>query len=444
MFDVAQRTCAKALGVNCSVIVRTIVKGTPTFWVFGREHIKKLYTRHRVPYKLDIEWPKWTDVEEDGGMVLQNAIETYTIGQDCVFFRPLPDIDSPFGLPFILPFWDAGVAKPFARYMHILYAWKGGILSKYLRYPDTLDPTTVDKLTQESRKGILSEGIMIGYPPGMSPENVDKMFQHDEVNGNDINWDELNSLLSQDTPFPKSFIDGQVESGALGGSAPEVDKQKEDETLFTLFQLPQQLIKDINTTFFDFDRTDYLVIPWSDDQAVNSTSTEEAGKATPTEGDAPTKPQESQKSNTIAKLNSVTPDGLYEYDAVLLPVGEWPYPTETDPTHTEFVDMETIRDYVDDPLTVREGYFHEEHPENPAEVLRDDALGKYKITGYDDRGMVGKIYSKTSLGKEFQLSNFYYSHDETTGEKTTHRRIDYRNAVRTRNPRMAGAIAKFT
>jgi hypothetical protein len=444
MFRIMRRALAIAFQ-QCVCIVAT----QQGYYIFERKHIEKVITKDRKPYQVEIKWPaQGSDVEELKKGKLESANITYTIGKDCILYTPLPCVESPFGVPFILPMWSAGVAKDFGRFMHTIYLWKGGIRNQYNRYPSTLPQTSKDSIEMTSRMGMLSEGTNIECPPGISPEYMDKAFTHEEVAANDINWEEYNSILSQDTMFPKSFIEGQVESGALGGSAPEQDMTKEKEEIADLFVFVDELTKLINSTFYKVADTNYIVVPWQEskmqsqpDSKAEMTPPEDTNDETLPEKpiqktDETVKVQIQRKSNYIAKKNSVA-DGIVEYDAVLLPVGKWPYGD-----HEEEVDFETVSEYFNDPLSVKEGYFHIEHPDNPAEVNRDDAVGKYKITGVDERGLLGKIYSNTDLGDEVGLSNFYFSHDDKTGALVKHRRIDFRNVVSTTSPRMNKAKAK--
>lgn len=452
MFELVKR----ALGIAFTQCV-AIVKTQEKFWIFDRRQIKKVITKKRIPYQLEIEWPAWsTDTEElkdnNTKVRIQNSLETYTIGKDCVFFVPIETVDSPFGIPFILPMWRSGVFKDFGSYLHMNYMYKAGILLNIARYPNTISQTTKDQIEKVQRQGITNQGIQIEFPAGMSPENVDKMFQFENINANDLNWDEYNALLAQDSMFPASYINGEVETGALGGSAPEMDQQKEDEQTLLLYPYVDQLVKLINSTFYHVTDVDYIVIPWQDAQKPTDTDPNPNKTMTPPPEEENPDPKAEEtpnkeetvkveikkKSNYLGKkVNSIA--GVVEYDAVLLPIGEWPYGD-----HTEIVDYETVNEYWNDPLSVKEGYFHKEHPDDPSEVARDDAIGKYKITGITDEGLIGKIYSKEDLGDEITLSNFYFSHDDAKGGKIIHRRIDFRNVVQTANPRMSKARGKKT
>lgn len=454
MFWTAARAFAKGFGVNTSVIIRTQEGGQSHFWVFGREHIKKLYTRNRIPVKVDIEWPQWKDAEElnTAAEGISSNIRTYTIGKNCVFFRPIPTVNNPFGEPGILPIWDAGVDKVVARYLQLMYMWNAGVIGKFVRYPDNIDNDIQANIEEQLKRGILSEGITISYPPAYNSESIDKMFQYEQVLGVDLNWEEYNSLLNQDSPFPKSFIEGQVETGALGGSAPEIDEQKEDEWTALMFSYLIQLIRDINSTFYDVKDTDYTVIPWDDFNSQQPSSEASVpGEATPdptpsNEQSSTSQPKEQMatKSNSLigyAKINSIA-EGTFTYDAVLLPFGEHLYPTSTDPNHTEIVDETTVKQFLDDPIALREGYFHyNDHPNDPSTVTKQMADGKFVITGYDERGMVGKLITTQDYGEEFDLSSFYFSRDEEIGGQVFHRNIDFRNIVQTPSPRQKGAHA---
>jgi hypothetical protein len=443
MFEICEHAFAKALGINTAVIIRTKENGQYHFWVFDSSHIRKCYTQNRIIVKIDLEWPSWAFCEEIGQKTVEKAIITYTIGKDCVLFTPLPTVNNPLGKSVLLPVWTAGISKDYLRFLHILYIFKGGVASKYYRIPSNTDASIKTRIETEAKKGLMSEAVTVEYPPGISPEYIDKQFEHEEVIAQQINWDEANTLLSQDSPFPKSYIEGQVESGALGGSAPEMDTQKEENTTFYYFHYLDKLVKMINETFYDVIDQEYLVVPWQDDAATPTASNMDPESPSAPDLKPPIEEEIKKETKRIfgkpnAKFNSITAEGLYEYDAVLLPIeSDVPYDD-----HTENVTVDTIKEYLNDPLSIREGYVNNEHPSNPAEVTKDSAIGKYKITGYDERGMLGKIYFKTKQDPEVGLSNFYYSHDRDENGKIVHANIDFRNVVITKTPRMKGAKAK--
>jgi len=299
----------------------------------------------------------------------------------------------------------------------------------------------------------------MGIPANANPQWVDKLFQFETTSVGDMDWESASNLNSQDTPFPKSFIEGNVESGALGGSAPEVDKQKEEEEMFRWFYIVDSMVKKINKAFFgatDEEFKNIVVIPWCDD-LLDSGNSEES----PLGEDAPEaikeekleEPKEKPKENApginiqpkkfsiprIAKLNSIT-DTEAIYDGNLFKEGWLPQDDGT----KEWLSGEEIEKYIKDPKSVKSGYIYRDyrHPNKPEEVLKHESMGTYEIIGYNEKEKqditVFHVY-ESDAPEEIYTSPMYYSRDKpytVEGKKQT--TLDVRNTIFTESPRSLG------
>jgi len=471
MFYYFKRALGFGLGINSAAIVKKKGIKKDAFWVFSGDQIKKIIGKNRIPTKLDLEWPSWgTIYEEDGKGGIKQAIESVTIGKDCVYIVPLVDNKSPKGEPYIAPIWDTVCYKNQNRFLHSYFLWKGGVISKYYRFPRTTDNDFRKRVELESKKPMGGEAVIIENPPGRNPEHVDKMFQHEEVVGLDLNWEEANSLNSQDSPYPESFVKGNVESGALGGMAPKIDKEKEDEELMRMFKILDPIIKDINITFFgatEEEMNGCIIIPWQEEPTPEEREMEELGKERDKSGlereiEDNRFPPDAQKTNTyqlvkdgdeiirkvqregipmVAKRNSITQDGMAVYVGNLFKEG---WLTQDDGSE-EWLDGDEIRKFVNDPKSVKEGYIQYEHPDKPEEVLKSRATARYRVIGYneDERTDITEFYVyDNNAPDEIYTSPMYYSRDvEGPDGKIRQTELDVRNAVFTSSPRSMGATS---
>ena len=487
MFYYLKRAIGYGLGINCSAIVKKKgIDKKDAFWVFSGDQIIKIMGKNRIPTDLEIQWPAWGDVyEETNEGFLESQNEKFKIGTNCTFIVPIVDSKSPKGEPYIAPVWDTLLYKSQNRFLHAYFLWKGGVISKYFRVPRSIDADFRKRIELESKKPMGGESIIMEYPPGKNPETVDKMFQHDEVLGLDLNWEEANSLNSQDTPYPESFVKGNVESGALGGMAPKIDKEKEDEELMRMFKMLDPIIKDINITFFgatEEEMNDCIIIPWQDEQTEAEKEMEDLGKDKDKSGlereieDNENPPEEKMKlkGNTIvgfdgekviyllekegdkiitrrrrsgpgmtAKKNSVSADGTTMYLGNLFKEGWLPQ----DDGSEEWIDGEDIKAFVEDPKSVKEGYMQYEHPKDrPDLIFKSSASARYKVIGYDDEMKTDitefYVYDKDAPAEIF-TSPMYFSRDVPGGHdgKTRQTELDVRNAVFTSSPRSGGTTS---
>lgn len=450
LFEVVKVALSEALAINSAFIVRKTSQGKEFFWNFNTTHIVKLVTKDRIPLRVKIKWGKLPSlvVEEvkdtKTGIPsldeLQESEEEYTIGKDCVHVccdRHNPN--TPLGRPYILQSWFSAVAKDFVRCLQLLFYYKGGLIGKYQHYPDTVDDTVVERFEKEMKKGLFSEGTLLPFPHGMNPDIIGKMFEHQETQGVNLDWAMIQSLFSQDQPYPKSLVEGQAESGALGGIAPEVDKQKEEEGIFQIWNFVEETVKLVNSAFFEIP-DDYEVIPWYEDTPTM--------QAEPASMKAPSL----AKKNTVkvgasglfhkvnVKVNSATDiQAVFEGDLLA------PTAFKQDDGSYEYLRAEDIRDYVEDPKSVKEFYFRHNHPmEDPRIIKKSEATGKARILEYDPEKGSAKgevIFFENPTQDDLFLSPVFLSRDLTIDGKVYNTHIDLRNIVSADYPRAGRNIA---
>ena len=449
-FYLLEQAIGISLAVGTSAICRT---SDGQYWVFGQEQFEKVKGKNRLITKIKVKWtPVDSRYEEEktlsniNKMQKTGANDYFIVGKDCVLVQPFPWAYDIFGFSSIMPNWDLLINKLYLRFLHLLYIWKGGIISKYNRYPNNTEDDVKKRIELDAKRGWLSEGINMDFPPGLDPANIDKMFDHQEVLGQDINFDEANSIFSQDSPYPKMMVEGQVESGALGGSAPEVDQEELDKQINRMFRIIEKPVMDMNATFFDYKDTDYIVIPWQNDKSAQDvemdglqTDMDRTGmERTIEDNKTPPKEDKAQKTNSlVAKINSVNAQGLTVYQGNL-----FSHKYLQDDGSYQYLEADEIKKYIDNPLSLKEGLMQIEHPEKADRVLLGDAVAKYKIIGFDkETGLdITEFYiDSKNAPQEIDVSSMYFSEDVKKEDKVFHTNIDLRNAVFTSRPRSEGS-----
>ena len=457
MFLYTKEALSKALAIKTSVICKP--SGMPTYWTFGADRIRKLIGKHRLINKVEIEWYPWYNYEDTtGDHTEKEGLQTFTVGKDCVLITPFPSAEDPLGRSFLQSVWDMGIYQQQNRFIHSLFLWNGGVTNRIARYPNTLEAAYKNMLEQSFKAPWLHPGVQIPFPSNSNPEHIHKAFQFEATAVGDMNWDIANTLNSQDTPFPKSFIEGNVESGALGGNAPEVDKEKEEEEMFRWFYIVDSMVKKVNKCFFgatDEEFKNVVIIPWCDSLLDGESENENMDETIDEPEEKKIKEEKPpQKKNAppgidiqpkkfsiprLAKLNSVT-DTAAIYDGNLLKEGWLPQDDGT----KEWLSGEEIRKFVEDPKSSLTGYIYNDyrHPDKPEEVLKHESMGTYEIIGYNEKEKqdvtIFHVY-ETDAPDEIFTSPMYYSRDKPyTVEGTQQTTLDVRNAIFTESPRSLG------
>jgi hypothetical protein len=449
LWDIVINCLSFASGVNSCAILRTKgAKRENKYWVIPRNFFKKGYTKNRCLTKIDVEWSNWEGIEEENLGVPRNAIETYIIGNEFVLCTPFPSFDSPYGESYIQAFWQTGVYKEFLRLLQMMFYWKGGVISNHERIPNSMTDTDIEDMKKEYRKGMLSELQITKINPGVSPENIDKIYSHESIYATGMNFDVGNSILSEDSLFPKQYIEGEAESGALGGQSANINKEELDDSMFYYFYTAiEKLVKDVNRTFFNLQDDDYTIVPYqvedhqldkNGDGLINSedlnSNTESEDNKSENENVGIKKEKKMNslliKNNEI-KLNSSEIKNVYE-GYILTPTS-----FQQDDNSYEFLDYDQIAEFYNDPKSVKEFYLSNEHPiTDPMNLKKSEAIGRIELTGIDEKGVFGKLYTFEELeDDEIMLSPSYYSKDILRDGKIYHSQIDIKNIVKTTHPR---------
>lgn len=458
MFGILRKTVHKALATQCAVIIRRRVKGKDIYFVFGSNQIVGTKGPSRLVEEVGIRWSNWTTHEDTTGKLSnKEGVQWFKVGKDCVFYVPFPCEESPRGTSFLQSVWDLGIFQQQNRYLQSLYLWNGFVNDRYYRFPNTIDDSTRRNIEDHMKAPMLKPGVAIDFPPGSNPETIDKMFQVDMHSSQEPAWDIHNEIYNQDSPFPKMFLEGQVESGALGGTAPDVDKQKEDEAMLSWFHILDSLIKDINVTFFQGtldEFKDVTIIPFIDELLHSKDGQDSLESTDPLPSKDPQKFEKTEKkipdkeidvrvlkkktNSTIAKVNSITDAGR-TYIGNLFNEGWLPQDDGT----MEWLDGKTIKKLVNDPKSIKEGYFGMEHPkDDPMKIKPNQSIGKFKIIGYDENkktDITEFMIFDSDAPDEIFTSPAYYSSDITRSDGSIEQtNIQLANAVLTKSPRSRG------
>jgi len=453
MFYIIRKCVHKGLATQCAAIVRRRVKGKDLYFVFGSNQIVETKGTSRLVEKIKVRWSSWsTHTDTSHKNTDKQGDQWFTVGEDCVFYVPFPCEESPRGTSFLQSVWDLGIWQQQNRYMQSLYLWNGFQSEKIVRMPNTTEDSVRDQVEDHMKAPWLKPGMIITFPPGANPEHIDKMFQFETSNSNEPAWDIHNEIYNQDSPFPKMFLEGQVESGALGGSAPEVDQEEQDKAMLQWFHIIDPLVKMINETFFGADPDEFTnvsIIPFMGD-LISRGSTPKNMSTRERESEPQTEEKEEEdkpidvkrlkttKTNSI-KANSLTAQGA-TYIGNLFAEGWLPQ----DDGNPEWLDRKTIKEFVESPSTVKEGFFKlDDHPsDDPMKVDPLNSHGKYKVIGYDEkkgRDITEFIIFDSDPPEEIDVSPAYYSQDITRSDGSIEQtNISVVNAVATKSPRSLG------
>lgn len=456
LWDIVINCLSFATGVNSCAILRTKgAKKENKYWVIPRNFFKKGYTKNRVLTKIDVQWNNWEGIEEENLGSPRSAIETYTIGNEFVLCTPFPSFESPYGESYIQAFWQTGVYKEFLRLLQMMFYWKGGVISNHERIPNAMSDTDIDDMKKEYRKGMLSELQITKINPGISPENIDKIYSHESVYASGMNFDIGNSILSEDSLFPKQFIEGESSEGSLGGQSANINKEEIDDSMFYYFyHAIEKLVKDINKVFFGLNDDDYTIIPYriedknmdvNGDGLINDQDLNNISNVNDQKEKENTQSQlidvgikKEKKINSISlikdnetKLNSSEIKNVYK-GYILKPTA-----FEQDDHSFEYLEYDQIAEYYNDPKSIKEFYLSDEHPlNNPMQLKKSEAIGKIELMGIDEIGVFGNLYTFEELDDdEIQLSPSYFSKDILRDGKIYHSQIDIKNIVKTTHPR---------
>ncbi|WP_371805464.1 hypothetical protein [Candidatus Lokiarchaeum ossiferum] len=436
MFDHLINIFAEGLGVNSSFIFQM---DDGTYKVFNTSHVNgENYWRDpktRELKAIQVDWKGSSGGQAYGSGIPLNEIKLVGVfGQTAVKCTPIPNVQNVFGLSSLLPIWDMITYKMKNKYYNMVINKKGGAASRLLVIPDNVKSNDYKRFEKEAKKGVESELITIKYPFALANNrDPSKVVQWTENQVGQTNYVEFDNILSNDSPIPASFMDGP-ESGALGGQAPVIDDNEIDEIVSHYFSMIEQTIKDINETFYGIE-PNYSVIPFlqpkDEETQINEGETGE-GPEQELEQESEEKPIQtkthSMKFHSIAGSNNqwiyegnLWEEGWYQYD-----------------TGHEYLPADEIKAFIDDPMSVKDGYVSMEHIGE--DVPKHLSIAKYETYGYEI--VDGKLRDKTRVTfsfdpqiEEMDVSPVYNSKDIFQDNKTIQTKIDLRNVAVTSAPR---------
>jgi hypothetical protein len=185
-------------------------------------------------------------IQGQGAKTLTDNNEN-SIYRDCVLIQPKPSIHDIFGESVLQIECDTATQKVYLRGYEFAFVHKGG-MSKTIAINSDVDSTMKDSVMKDAKRGLWSRGLALFMKANSKPVN-DQVLTAAEAIPN-LNFTELNSMISEDSQLTKQKIQGAAESGALGGQAPRVNQEEDDKIQDSLLFMVEKIIRDINYVFF--------------------------------------------------------------------------------------------------------------------------------------------------------------------------------------------------
>ncbi|MHA1277099.1 MAG: hypothetical protein ACTSQ8_07930 [Candidatus Helarchaeota archaeon] len=169
--------------------------------------------------------------------------------RDCVLIQPYPSIHDVFGEPYLRIECETATQKQYLRMYEFAYIHKGGI-DKTIAFPEGSDKTKVkDTVMTHISRGILDGGLGLSYKGGK--KGVGDLFLVSKEPIPSLGFEQVNSMISEDSELTKQKIEGSAETGALGGKAPEVNKEEDERQIDAILYICERAIRDIEYIFFE-------------------------------------------------------------------------------------------------------------------------------------------------------------------------------------------------
>jgi hypothetical protein len=339
------------------------------------------------------------------------------MGQNAVLYLPIEEVESPFGRSDLMRLWSTSIKRELNRYYGMLFNKKGGINGRMLIGPDNMGTSAKKIFKKEALKGLESELIEIYYPKSLITSNIDpqNIVQWKEnPAGPGVNYATLDTIFANDSPLPPSFVEGPA-SGAMGGKAPIEDAKRVNRFLMGYMGKVQKLVRDINKVFFGEDTSDYIVLPYFQEEMTPSavagqTQATEDGKKKAQKDDQ-ADAEEAKKASSVevefhrSSIKSNSADGeVVTYEGNLWEAGvykykDWDFWTGKEEEYFQHLSGSEIKKFIEDPLSVREVYLSIEHP---GIVRKSNAIGKLKVIGHSVNAR-GNVIDQTvlSINKEW-------------------------------------------
>jgi len=428
MYETLKNGFSQGLAINMACIVRFGNPNNPQWLVFNSSHIKDNHIE-RDPKTLEIKSIEFyyhgSGMGFAAGSGFKTRLEPRTvtalIGINSVIIQPNPTVDNPLGQSDITKIWAMAVFKALNRYYAMTFNKKGGVGSRVLIAPDSIKNTNAQKrFEQEAKKGLESELIELLYPIALAnnPQiDPSKVVQWIENKAGNVDFTKLDGMLAKDSPLPPSFSEGPA-SGALGGVAPKEDMKKINRNMIAYVTKLTKAIHDINETFYGIRERNYAILPFLNaeggeeidadvDAEVESTDKEDPKKEDKEDKkDEPKKEEKEDKKDkklrrynssngtmslkrdtkkysddvqSISYLGNLFHSGTYTYQYY-----DWWDDEIKD--RTEIMSADALREMIDNPLKLHEGYIDIEHEATfGGNIEYQNAIAKIQILGYEDQ-----------------------------------------------------------
>lgn len=394
----------------------------PSYAGFYLESTKKAYQREYIGFLTQYS----KDKERDGSMTflfphISKMIKNNTVSRNCVVLMPKPRYDSIYGHPYLHAELQTSLEKKYLRQYEMITLHKGG-MNRFVAFPENTDSDVKKNIVDECRRGMLSRGTVLSHTTG---KPVSELFMIVENQIPDLKFDTINSHLSEDAEFTKQAIEGAAQSGALGGSAPDVNQDSDDETLTTLYNTLEQMIKDINFVFYGKEQDSYK-IHFKTPTIINSPQDDDDKSNNKNKSESKTKSKPKSEANSVvydeiirgndisAEAHSIN-EQFINYRGNLFQAGTYRYPDRKDPKLPKEVEYtkEDIKNMTE--RDVRVGYLEFEHSFDEVGVDLTEGVGYFEIEGFDEKQgkditifHVKKKFEKYIDPKRIKVSPYFY------------------------------------
>jgi len=218
----------------------------PIFDNFINEDTGKPYSSSAVGFLTQYS----EDTTRKNRMGGTETIRETKIFRDCVIVQPKNYVHDKFGIPYLLIECDTATQKIYLRSYEFAFLHKGGV-NRVIAFPEGSSKSDIkDTIVRETQRGIWSRGYVLSHN---SARPVNELFLTSETQIPNLGFNEINSMISEDAQLTKQGVEGAAETGALGGQAPQVNKEQDEKQLDSLLYICERIIRDINFVFFDKD-----------------------------------------------------------------------------------------------------------------------------------------------------------------------------------------------
>lgn len=344
-----------------------------------------------LQYSDDKERPR--RIFGDARLTYKDDPETF-IYRDALMITPDPHWASVYGHPMLKRQLHAALGKIYLPFYAMLVLHKGGS-NRWAVIPDSTPDDYKRVVAREVTRGMLSRGMIIGY----KGQKLQDEFLINEFEIPGLNFEATNTFLSEDARTSRQDVEGAAETGALGGSAPEVNERNDLRMRDELLMAIEKAIREANDVFFGFPAymlkngniqpTYEIIFP----QPEIYEEGEEGGDINP--GEVKDKAKEKKKmpeaeAHTVIRgweLNAhahhsttVNETRYVTYRGNLFAPGTYPY---EDKGYEVTYTPEDIRDLTTNPVNVKDLELQHSYDFVKAGFKESKNLGFLKVIGFD-------------------------------------------------------------